>query len=111
MSVRPARDHDERDPREDEADAEKTAGDVFSAAGADPGPENARDQETEKRQEDDQLVHETVSALQRVYVLNRDRAAITVIGNQDRESDRRLSRGDSEDEERKRLTRQIARIG
>ena len=53
MRVRSARDHDESDPGKDEANAEKAAGDVFGAARADPGPENAGDQKTEKRQEDD----------------------------------------------------------
>ena len=53
MRVRSARDHDERDPGEDEANPEKAGGDVFGAARADPGPENAGDQKTEKRQEDD----------------------------------------------------------
>ena len=57
MGVRSPRDHDESDPGEDEANPEKAAGDVFGAARADPAPENTGDQKTEKRQEDDQLVH------------------------------------------------------
>ena len=59
VSVRSARDHDERDPREDEGNAEQAGRDIFGAARADPRPENAGDQEAEKRQEDDQLVHES----------------------------------------------------
>jgi hypothetical protein len=53
MRVRSARDRDESDPGKDEANAEKAAGDVFGAARADPGSENARDEKTEKRQEND----------------------------------------------------------
>ena len=53
MRVRSARDRDESDPGKDEANPEKAAGDVFGAARADPGPENAGDQKTEKRQEND----------------------------------------------------------
>ena len=58
MRVRSPRDHDESDPGEDDSKPrEGRDGDVFCAARADPRPENARDQKTEKRQEDDQLVH------------------------------------------------------
>src|ERR1700722_4812086 len=51
-----------------------------------------------------------VSALQRIDVLNRDRAAIAVVSHQDRKADRRLRRRHRQDEERKDLPREIARI-
>ena len=57
MRVRSAGDREESDPGKDEADPEQAAGDVLGASRADPGPENAGDQKTEKRQEDDQQVH------------------------------------------------------
>ena len=53
MSVRSSRDHDESDPGEDAANSQKAGRDVFGAARADPGPENAGDQKTKKRQEND----------------------------------------------------------
>jgi hypothetical protein len=53
MGIRAPRDHDESDPSEDTANPEKARRDVLRAARADPGPENARDQKTEKRQEND----------------------------------------------------------
>ncbi len=99
VSVRPAGNHHERDPRQDERNAEQAGRDVFGAARSYPRPENAGDQESEKRQEDDQFVHESVSALQRIDVFDRNRAAIAVVGDQDREADRRLRCGDREDEE------------
>src|SRR3984957_847830 len=52
-----------------------------------------------------------VSALQRIDVLNSDRAAIAVIGHQDRKADCGLRRGDRQNEEREGLPRQVARIG
>ncbi len=57
MRVCSARDRDESDPGKDEANPEQAGRDIFGAARADPGPENAGDQKAEKRQEDDELVH------------------------------------------------------
>src|SRR5450631_4442563 len=52
-----------------------------------------------------------VSTLQRVDVFNRDRAAIAVVGHQDRQADRRLGRRHREDEQREHLAGQVAEIG
>jgi hypothetical protein len=57
VGVRPACDYDKRDPGQDTANAKKAGGDVFGAARAYPGPEDAGYQETEERKKDDQLVH------------------------------------------------------
>src|SRR5579863_3612542 len=48
-----------------------------------------------------------VSTLQRVDVFNRDRAAIAVIGHQDRQADRRFGRRHRQDEQRENLAREI----
>src|SRR5271165_6546459 len=51
------------------------------------------------------------SALQRIDVFDRDRAAVAVIGDQDRKADRRFRRRDSQNEQCEGLARQVAREG
>ncbi len=55
------RDHEEGDPGQKKADAEEAGGDVFRSARPDPAAEKAGDQEAEERQEDDQVVHRSLS--------------------------------------------------
>ena len=55
-----------------------------------------------------QIVTWLGSALHRVDVFDRDRAAVAEIGDEDGEADRRLRRRDGQDEQREDLAGQVA---
>src|SRR5208337_4703259 len=51
------------------------------------------------------------TALQGIDVFDRDRAAIAEVGDEDRKADRRLRRGDGQNEQREGLSPQVAGVG
>src|SRR5690606_8916227 len=53
----------------------------------------------EKRKEDNRVIHGGALALHHVEVLNRDRAAVSVEDDEDRETDGGLGRGDGQHEQ------------